>query len=323
MNSSKNSRKKLRIKPRIIVILGPTASGKSDLAVKIARFLCSPKIKIKFGINGAEIISADSRQVYRGLNIGTGKIKSGEMLGIRHHLLDVTSAKKQFTVVDYQKLASRALKEILKRNRAPIICGGTGFYIDALVYDYRLPEVKPDLKLRKKLARLRAATLHAMLMDIDPRRAKTIDPHNPRRLIRALEIVMHLNKPVPESPKKESPYSVLKLGVTSPWPKLKQQIEMRLKKGINEGLLKEVSILHKRGLSWRRMRELGLEYRYAAEYLTGKIKTKQAFELELAQAIKNYAQRQITWFRKDPTIRGIKNFKQIKRETVSFLSGVT
>ena len=324
-------------KPKIIVVLGPTASGKSELAIKLAFWLNSKQARKRFGINGAEVISADSRQVYKGLDIGTGKVpgkwkatsdtRPGKSVfvygGIVHHLIDFVNPKKVFAVVDYQKLATRALKQILKRNCMPIVCGGTGFYIDALIYDYRLPKVKPNRKLRKKLETLNVATLYALLKKKDPRRAKTIDPYNPRRLIRALEIVMCSNKPVPKLSPKESPYIVLKLGVVLPWPKLQRKIEIRLKKRIKEGLLKEVRALHKRGLSWQRLRELGLEYRYAAEYLTGKIITKHDFKSKLAQEIKKYAKRQITWFKKDPTIQDVKNFKQIKKKAVNFLIEVT
>lgn len=301
MNSSKNSKKKSPTKPRIIVVLGPTASGKSDLAVKIAKYIGSLK-RSDGSFAQAEIISADSRQVYKGLDIGTGKIKKSETHGIRHHLLDVASPKKVFTVADYQKLAKCAFQEIIKRNHTPIICGGTGFYIDALIYDYTLPQVKPNLKLRKRLAGLDVDTLYAMLKKKDPRRARNIDPKNPRRLIRALEIVMSSNKPVPLAPKKESPYDILKLGVSLPPSELQNRIEKRLKKRIGEGLLKEVADLHRHGLSWKRMRDLGLEYRYSADHLTGKVKTQGEFELKLSLEIRKYAKRQMTWFKRDKTI---------------------
>ena len=162
--------------PKIIAIVGPTASGKSDLAVKIAR---------KY--NG-EIISADSRQVYRGLNIGTGKITKHEMLGVPHHLLDVADPKKRFTVADFKTLADKAIADISSRGKLPIICGGTGLYIDILTSGFVLPDVPPNPTLRKKLGQKTAAQLFVILKKLDPKRAENIDQTNSVRLIRAIEI---------------------------------------------------------------------------------------------------------------------------------------
>ncbi|HDO23680.1 MAG TPA: tRNA (adenosine(37)-N6)-dimethylallyltransferase MiaA, partial [bacterium] len=165
---------------KVIVILGPTASGKSEMAVKLAK---------KF--NG-EIISADSRQVYRGMDIGTGKITQKEMRGIPHHLLDVASPKKVFTVIDFKKRAEKAIKDIIKRGKISIICGGTGFYIQAITGGISIPEVKPNWKLRKQLEKKNAEQLFKMLKKLDPKRSKTIDAKNPRRLIRAIELAQSL-----------------------------------------------------------------------------------------------------------------------------------
>ena len=164
-------------KQQVLIIVGPTSSGKSALAVELAR---------KFG---GEVISADSRQVYRGLNIGTGKIAKREMRGVRHHLLDVASPKKYFSADEFVRKGKVALSNILQNDKMPIIVGGTGFYIDALVGRIALPNVPPDKKLREKLEKKTAAQLFAMLKQRDPRRAKTIEPQHKRRLIRALEIV--------------------------------------------------------------------------------------------------------------------------------------
>ncbi|NOY35659.1 MAG: tRNA (adenosine(37)-N6)-dimethylallyltransferase MiaA, partial [bacterium] len=161
---------------KMVVVLGPTASGKSDLAVDLARKL------------DGEIISADSRQVYRGMDIGTGKVTKKEMRGVTHHLLDVANPKKIFTVVDFKKKAERALEDIWSRGKLPIVCGGTGFYIQAITGGVAIPEVKPDWKLRNKLEKKTAEQLFAELKKLNPERAKMIDAKNPRRLIRAIEV---------------------------------------------------------------------------------------------------------------------------------------
>src|SRR5579864_8715932 len=167
---------------KILVILGPTATGKSDLAVGLA---------LKF--NG-EIISADSRQVYKGLDIGTGKITKKEMKGVSHYLLDVASPKKTFTVSKFKELADRKIEDILKRNKLPIICGGTGFYIQSIVDNIVLPDVDRDEKLRKRLVDKSKNELLLLLKKLDPERAKTVDYNNPPRLIRAIEIATALGK---------------------------------------------------------------------------------------------------------------------------------
>src|SRR3989344_9637740 len=161
---------------RIIVIVGPNASGKSELGVKLAKKM-----------NG-EIISADSRQVYKGLDIGSGKITKKEMRGVRHHWLSVADPKKVFTALDFKKIAERAIYDIISRNKVPIIVGGTGFYIDAALGRVKLGGVSPNLKLRKKLGGKSATELLKILKKLDSKRAKTIEQKNPRRLIRAIEI---------------------------------------------------------------------------------------------------------------------------------------
>ena len=310
-----------------MIILGPTASGKSELAVGLAK---------KF--NG-EVISADSRQIYRGLDIGTGKIprdrpnairmksnrkrmfdknsrsfasNSGEYLhrGIRHHLLDVASPKRIFTVAQYQKLAGRALQQILRRGKLPIICGGTGLYIDALLYNTSFPAVPPNPKLRRELEKEPAEKLFARLQKLDPRRAANIDRHNKRRLVRALEIVLSTGKPIPSlitarggqarlsasgGNRRISNFDILKIGVRLPDKKLKQRIHTRLIKRIRQGMIGEAEKLHRGGLGWRRMEELGLEYRYLARYLQGKI-SKEEMVRQLGKEIRRYAKRQMTWF---------------------------
>jgi tRNA dimethylallyltransferase len=237
--------------PKVLVIVGPTASGKSALAVKLAKEL-----------NG-EVISADSRQVYKGLDIGTGKITNKEMQGIPHHLLDVASPRRRFTLAQYQKLAEKKLIEIIARGKLPIVCGGTGFYIKALVDNIALPAVKPNLTLRKELLKLSTAELAAKLQQLDPERAKNIDTHNPRRLMRAIEIAAALGQ-VPPATSRPAKYEFIQYGITLEPEKLRQNIHERLLARMKQGLVKEVENLRTGGLSWQRLDDLGLEYRFAA-----------------------------------------------------------
>ncbi len=302
-------------KCKILVVLGPTASGKSELAVKLAK---------KFD---GEIISADSRQVYKGLDIGSGKVpkdkseirnqnyhtcgKSPEKRqfksqnyfhkGIEHHLLDVASPKRTFTAAQYQKLAKKALQKILKKGKIPIICGGAGFYIDALIYDYQLPAVPPQPRLRKQLEKKSTEELFKKLRKLDPQRAKKIDKHNRRRLIRALEIVLTTKKPIKilrQAQGKKSKYDFLKIGIKKSAEELKKLINKRLLKRLKQGMVVEVKKLRQSGVSWKRLDDLGLEYRYVSRYLQRLITKKEMLEI-LYGEIYRYAKRQMTWFKRD------------------------
>ena len=283
--NSKNSKQK------IVVILGPTATGKSDFAVELAK-----------KING-EIISADSRQVYIGLDIGSGKITKKEMKGVPHHLLDVTNPKKVFSVADYKKLADKKIEEIISRGKIPIIVGGTGFYIDSVINDSQLPEVKPNKNLRKELEKLSTGELFKILKKLDPRRAKEIDAKNPVRLIRAIEIAKELGK-VPKL-KTNPKYDTITIGLDFPDNELKERIEKRLISRFKNGMLDEAKKLHSQGLSFKRMEQLGLEYRYMAKFLQGKITEKEMVE-KLNLEIWKYAKRQRTWFKRDKNIIWVK-----------------
>ena len=288
-------------KPQMIAIVGPTASGKSDLAVRLAK---------KFG---GEVISADSRQVYKGLDIGTGKVTKKEMAGIPHYLLDVVSPKKQYSVAEFQRDANKAIADILKRGKLPIICGGTGFYVDALVYDSLLPDVPPNEALRKKLDRETTESLYEILKKIDPERAETIDAQNPRRLVRAIEIAQALGK-VPERSFNSS-FTPLFIGIKVPAEILKERIHVRLLKRMKGGMLAEAKTLHEKGLSWKRMEELGLEYRYLARYLRGAI-TKSEMLIQLESAIIQYAKRQHTWFKRNTNIHWVEYDSPAKAEKI-------
>ncbi|MEK7579004.1 MAG: tRNA (adenosine(37)-N6)-dimethylallyltransferase MiaA [Patescibacteria group bacterium] len=289
-----------------IVILGPTATGKSDVGVCLAK---------KFG---GEIISADSRQVYTGLDIGTGKIPKREMHGVHHHLLDIANPKKQFSVSDYQKHAEKVIRSIYKNKHVPIIVGGTGLYIDAITKDTTFPAVPPNHALRKKLGKKSAAQLFAMLKKKDPARAKTIDSKNPRRLIRALEIIEVLGKVPRSSTQKRD--DVLYIGLMLSPDKLRLKIKQRIALRMKQGMVAEARTLHARGLSYKRMRELGLEYRFLADLLE-KRNTKSEFLEQLATAIWQYSRRQMTWFKKNKDIVWFnpKEMGRIEKKVMTFL----
>ncbi len=304
-------------KQKVIVILGPTASGKSDLAVEIAK---------KF--NG-EIISADSRQVYRGLDLGAGKIprdkfppKNYELTansyfykGIPHYLLDVANPKRTFTVAQYQKLANKAIEKISKKNKIPIICGGTGLYIDSIIYGSRFPQVPPQLKLRKKLEKLSAEELFTKLEKIDPVRSRNIDSHNRRRLIRALEIVITTKRPIPFAISTDSElHNTLIIGIKKSKEESGKLIFKRLKKRLKQGMIKEVENLHNGkalnpegrpsasyGISWKRLDDFGLEYRFISRYLRGLISKQEMIAL-IQKESEKYAKRQMTWFKRNKKI---------------------
>ena len=277
------------MKQKVIVILGQTATGKSDLAVRIARKI------------GGEVVSADSRQVYRGLNIGSGKITKKEMRNVPHHLLDIVSPKRKFTVFQYQKLANKAIREILSRGKTPIVCGGTGMYIDAITKGVIFPNVAPNPALRKRLEKKKVTELFIMLKKLDPVRAGNIDAKNKVRLVRAIEIAETLGKIPPLSVRKPE-YEFQKIGLRLPPEKLKRKIEARLFKRVKMGMISEVKKLRESGLSWKRLEELGLEYRYTAWYLQKKM-SKEEMLKALKNEIYHFAKRQTQWFKRDKEIR--------------------
>ncbi|MDO8560714.1 MAG: tRNA (adenosine(37)-N6)-dimethylallyltransferase MiaA [bacterium] len=323
-------------KAKIIIIIGPTASGKSELAVALAK---------RFR---GEIISADSRQVYIGLNIGTGKVpgkwlnhsaQSGIIApmgpshraigrsdlrgksdlrrtgifaykGIRHYCIDFVSPRKVFTAEDFKTCAEKTIKDILSRGKIPIIVGGTGFYIDAVVYGMGFPLVPPNKKLRLILEQKGLPELILILKKLDSARLKMVDKKNPHRLIRAIEIAKALGH-VPKL-KKRPIYQALWLGIKLPKDELSRRIHIRLIQRMREGMVKEAQSLHKHGLGWKRFYELGLEYKYLADFLRGEI-TKNIMLKNLETAIRHYARRQMVWFKRNPEIHWIKNKKGAER----------
>jgi tRNA dimethylallyltransferase len=291
---------------KLIVILGPTSSGKTGLSIKLAK---------KFD---GEVVSADSRQVYKGMDIGSGKVTKKEMQGIPHHLLDVANPKTRFSIAQYQKLALSVIKKIQNKNKIPFLVGGTGFYIQSIVDGIVIPEVKPDWKLREKLGKKPLSELFRRLQELDPIRAGGIDQNNPRRVIRALEVAIKLKGPVPSSSSKKPDFDALLLGVKKTPEELKNLIYKRLIKRLeNNAIINEVKKLHK-SLSWKRLKEFGLEYRFVAQYLQGKITHQQMLE-NIEKESWHLVKKQMTWFKRDKRIRWIKNQKEAERLIKNFL----
>jgi len=261
-----------------------------------------------------EIVSADSRQVYRGMDIGTGKVTKKEMRGVPHYLIDIISPQKQFTVTEFKTKAQKAIGEILKKGKLPIIVGGTGFYIQALVDNIDMPDVPPNKTLRNKLETMSTEKLNALLKKKDPRRYEEIEEHDRTRIIRALEIVEFLGK-VPKATKNKPLYNPLFIGLDIPKKELEEKIETRLLKRLRAGMMAEIKRLHENGVSWKRMEALGLEYKYGAQFAKGEL-SKDEFIKTLFTKIKQYAKRQRTWFKRDKRIQW---FKPIEREKITKL----
>ena len=269
-------------KPKLIVVAGTNASGKSALGVALAE---------KYN---AEIISADSRQVFRGFDLGSGKITPEEMRGVRHHLIDVCGAGDFFSMHDFQKLAYRAIEDILSRGKLPMIVGGTGLYIASVTDGYVMSDREPDLAYRDELEKLETPELYRMLLEKVP--DIQVDAKNRNRVMRILE---KLHDGDDHLPHKDPRYDCLKLGVTWDRETLKAHIDERLEKRMQQGMVDEVKSLLNQGASVDFMNKLGLEYRYITQYLTGEIASEAEMCEQLSLAIKRFAKRQMTWFRRE------------------------
>jgi tRNA dimethylallyltransferase len=293
-------------RPRIVVIIGPTASGKSALAVRLAK---------KFS---GEIISADSRQIYSHLNIGTGKTTLKEMRGVPHYCIDIANPKKIFTVDEYRIIAERAIADIYARGKLPIVAGGTGFYIDALLYGAIYPQTPPNWRLRAKLEKQETSTLLKTLKKLDPQRASAIDPHNRRRIIRAIEIIKTIGwMPIPT---KKHRFDALIIGIKTNPAILRKKITHRLAGWLKADLIHEVDGLHKKQkLSWRRLEEIGLNYKTVALYLQGKM-TREEMISKTDTEIWHYAKRQLTYFKKMENVRWITTTREAEHLVKDFLS---
>jgi tRNA dimethylallyltransferase len=269
-------------KPKVTIIAGPTSSGKTSLAINIA--------KEKDG----EVISADSRQTYIGLDLSTGKVTREEANGIPHHLIDIRHPNDALTLHDWRGLAIAAIEDILSRDKHPIIAGGTGFYLTALIQNSTLPDVPANPQLRDQLRQLPIGVLQQKLKALDPERLAAIDKKNPVRLIRAIEVATALGK-VPPIERQESPYDFELITLLPDRDILRQSITARLQARLDAGMVDEIKRVHDdMGVSWERLEELGLEMRYVALHLQSKL-TYEDMVSQLDTAIWQYAKRQYTW----------------------------
>jgi tRNA dimethylallyltransferase len=265
----------------LLVILGPTASGKTRLGVELARRL------------SGEIISADSRQVYRGMDIGAGK-DLAEYGNVPYHLIDIVDPGYEFNVFEFQRLFLEAFSDIQSRGRLPVMVGGTGMYLEAVLKGYRLVEVPENSELRKELASLSLEELAERLRQANPRLHNTTDLLEHGRLVRALEITTYENGHEPDPLPEMEPVI---LGIRWERSTLRQRITGRLKERLDQGLIEEVESLHRSGVPYETLEFYGLEYRFVARYLKGDISRNDMFQ-KLNSAIHDFAKRQETWFRR-------------------------
>ena len=285
------------MKKKILVIGGPTAVGKTELSIELAKRL-----------NG-EIISADSMQIYKYMDIGSAKVSKGEMNGVVHHLIDVVDPSINFSVVDYKEQGEKAIKEIISRGKLPIIVGGTGLYINSLTCNMNFTKAEKDEEYRKDLDKLANEHgnnyIHEMLKDIDPISYKEIHANNRKRVIRALEVYKLTGKPFSSYNAGEdfykSEYDVHYYVLTMDREKLYERINLRVDIMMEKGLLEECIKLKEMGYTSSMQSMQGIGYKEILYYLEGDVKLQEAINM-IKQGSRNYAKRQLTWFRRDPRV---------------------
>ena len=271
--------------PKVVAVVGTNASGKSALGIELARRY------------GAEIISADSRQVFKGLDLGSGKVTQEETQGVPHHMIDVREPGEFFSMADFQRMSYALIDEIRARGHLPMIVGGTGLYVDSVLDGYLLSDKEPDLAYRAELETLTTPALYEKLIALVP--DAQVEKNNRNRVMRMLE---RLHDGDTAEPGKQKRYESLRLGVSWPRDVLRARIDERLERRLEQGMIEEVQGLLDRGVSREFLLGLGLEYRFITQYLTGEIPDRDEMLARLAQAIKKFAKRQMTWFRRNPDI---------------------
>ena len=284
-------------KKPLVILTGPTAVGKTALSIKLASEI------------GGEIISADSMQVYRQMDIGSAKIKPEEMGGITHHLIDILEPEEEFNVCLFEKLALEAMEQIYERGHIPVVVGGTGFYIQALLYQIDFTEEETDTAYRDKLWQLGEEKgnhyLHELLRKVDPKSAEEIHENNRKRVIRALEFYENCGKPISthnkEQRQKTSAYNSCYFVLTDDRKKLYERIESRVDQMLSKGLVDEVRTLKERGCNASMVSMQGLGYKEILEYLDGRCSLLEAVE-KIKKETRHFAKRQLTWFRREKDV---------------------
>lgn len=272
-------------KPKVVAVVGTNASGKSALGIRLAKQF------------EGEIISADSRQVFRGLDLGSGKVTTEEMQGVPHYLIDVREPGEFFSMADFQKMSYEKIEEIRARKHLPMIVGGTGLYVDSVLDGYQLSDQEPDLAYRAELEKLTTPALYAKLVTLVP--DVNVEKNNRNRVMRMLERIHDGDNAVPS---KQAHYDSLRLGVSWERDVLAKRIDERIRMRLEQGMIEEVQGLLDSGVSRDFLLGLGLEYRYITQYLIGEIPDRDDMLAQLAHAIKKFAKRQMTWFRRNPDI---------------------
>lgn len=291
---------------KLLVVLGPTASGKSTLGILLAQ-----------RFNG-EIVSADSRQVYRGLDIGTAKVTPQERALVPHHLLDVADPREVYTVSQFQDAAVAAIDDILRRGRHALLVGGSPHYIQVVVDNFELPHVAPQPTLRAELEKRPLADLLAQLAQLDPQGAATIEQNNPRRVIRALEVCLVTGQPFSQQRRKSNPrYETLQIGIDWPRDVLYRRIDERVDERMRQGMVQEVRDLLAQGVDHTRLEALGLEYRFISRWLRGELSSEAEMVQRLKYAIHDFTRRQLSWYRRDQRIVWIKGGEHMQEQAFS------
>lgn len=296
-------------KPPLIVVLGPTASGKSGLGISLAQHF------------SGEIVSADSRQVYRGLDIGSAKVTPVEQALVPHHLLDVADPRATYTVSQFQHDAIDAINAIMQRGHLPLLVGGSPHYIQAVVDHLAIPQVPPQPELR---AQLEVRPLTALLTDLqerDPQSYAVIDRNNPRRVIRALEVCITTGQPFSQQRGVADPlYTCLEIGIAWPRAVLYQRIDQRVDERMQQGMLQEVQNLLAQGVSYERLEALGLEYRFIARLLRGEFASEAQMLERLKYAIHDFTRRQLSWFRRDTRITWLEGGSALEEQATQVIT---
>lgn len=273
---------------RLIAIVGPTGIGKSKLALRLAK-----------SFNG-EIVSADSRQVYRDMDIGTGKPSQEELSLVHHHLINIVNLDEAFTLSQYQALAYQAIKDIQQRGKLPFLVGGSGLYVKAVLEGWRMPQVPPDAEFRqhleRKVAESGAEGLYRTLVEIDPEAAKKIDPRNVRRIIRALEVYRQTSTPFSQLTRKEAPsFKTFVIGLTAERAELYRRIDQRVDDMIKRGLVAEVENLLRMGYDFNLSAMSGIGYKQTGQFLRGELTLDEAVE-QIKFETHRFVRHQYTWF---------------------------